>query len=217
LKEYFDTYPEDLDIGKIRADLKLLDQRLLNYRRPYRIAVIGVSGAGKSLLTNALLGQDYGYSPTAELGGAATGAAIHFVFDSAKAHRAEITYHTPASIYKLAQDYLLTLDELKGVELSSEIEQLAPQLRNFNTSSTGKDGIDRTSRCLPRSPTPLQEESAANLLGSPRPAPASQVSSPRDAGSGERDSHSVDCRGDVLRAGCRHRRPAGAGEFAAKL
>jgi hypothetical protein len=139
LEEYLANFPEDREIGKIADDLRAIRGKHLNYRRSYKIAVIGVSGAGKSSLTNALLGGDY--SPVKELGGAATGAALQFFFDDQKAGKAEVDYHTEASIRDLIKRYLLTLPELKNVELPASIEALAETLRQVDTSSSRKDAL----------------------------------------------------------------------------
>lgn len=50
LEKYFEKYPEDTRYKDILDRAK----KALDYQRSYRIALIGVTGAGKSTLTNAL-------------------------------------------------------------------------------------------------------------------------------------------------------------------
>lgn len=94
-------------------------EKALNYKRPYHIAIIGVSAAGKSTLINALLGNEF--APVGHLGGAVTGTTMQIFFNDQKAGTAEVVYRDEANIRSLIERYLI---EQYGIDAS----QLPPTL-----------------------------------------------------------------------------------------
>lgn len=72
LNEYFKIYPEDAAEGRYEERLKRAE-RALDYRRPYRIAIVARTGVGKSTFANAVLGRDL---LIARMGEPATGTVL---------------------------------------------------------------------------------------------------------------------------------------------
>lgn len=134
LKDFFKTYPEDLEGSKERKEQLERAQKALNYQRPYRIAVIGISGAGKSTMLNALLGRELVLTKTA--GQAATGAALEIFFDISNdgVEKAQVSYRDDTNIRDLInsefiQRYNLSSSGIPGdldAGFASEIKRLEP-------------------------------------------------------------------------------------------
>ena len=82
------------------ADLLAQALHLLDYRRPYNISVIGMSGVGKSTLINALLGRDllpsrHGLATTGTI---VTVSQTVVQQDEPEVRRALVHYHTPQTL-----------------------------------------------------------------------------------------------------------------------
>lgn len=104
---FLETYPQD------KAGYEHLlarAEKALNYKRPYRIAIIGTTGVGKSTLINALLGRPLVL--VKDVGKPATGTALEIFLD-VPAHKdeiAEITYRDEANILTLVDEFLHQFD-----------------------------------------------------------------------------------------------------------
>ncbi|MBD2207418.1 dynamin family protein [Calothrix sp. FACHB-1219] len=81
-------------------------QKALDYSKPYRIAIIGKTGAGKSTLINALLGRSLVL--TKAIGKAATGTALEIFLDVPQggAEKAIVTYRNEKDISDLIKEFL---------------------------------------------------------------------------------------------------------------
>lgn len=109
-------------------------RKALNYTKPYRIAVIGTTGAGKSTLINALLGRPLVL--TKPISKPATGAALEIFLDvhPGGAEKALVTYRNAKDISNLIREFVerYKLDEssLKGnldANFASLLSRLEPK------------------------------------------------------------------------------------------
>jgi len=102
VKDYFQVYSEDL--VDFQASLaKAL--KALNHTTPYRIAVIGRTGGGKSTFINALLARDLVLKKDA--GKPATGAALEIFFiEKSEKEVAIVIYRSEANIRELIRDFI---------------------------------------------------------------------------------------------------------------
>lgn len=110
-------------------------QRLLDFKRPYHIVVIGESGAGKSTLINSMMNGDF---LTTGVGGAVTGVATYLYPNSAQPYGEYVNI-----IYR-------TEDEIKS---------LIERIKSMETNPQLKDKIDATIRDIQHSFTNLKRES----------------------------------------------------------
>jgi hypothetical protein len=102
VKDYFEDYAEDLvDFqASLAKALKALD-----HTTPYRIAVIGRTGRGKSTFINALLARDLVLKKDA--GKPATGAALEIFFiEEYEKEVAIVIYRSEANIRELIKDFI---------------------------------------------------------------------------------------------------------------
>ena len=102
LQEYFRKYPKD-ESEDLKNKLDLAE-RALDYKRPYRIAVIGRTGVGKSAFTNALLGRNLVF--TKPMGKAATGTVleIYQTAESVDEEKAVVEYRSDDDLRQLIKD-----------------------------------------------------------------------------------------------------------------
>jgi len=101
VKDYFQLYREDINGFQ---DILAQAFKALNHTTPYRIAVIGRTGQGKSTLINALLGRSLVFKEDA--GKAATGAALEIFFvEENDAETAIVTYRSEQNIRSLITEF----------------------------------------------------------------------------------------------------------------
>ncbi len=103
LKKYFETYPED---QQRFLDILARVNKALDYKKPYRIVVIGVTGAGKSTLNNALLGDDR--VPMRPVGKPATGTVLEIFLDmpETEPQKAIVEYRDERDIREIIYDFV---------------------------------------------------------------------------------------------------------------
>lgn len=101
LKQYLEQYVEDREANQEQLELAA---KALNYKQPYRIAIIGKTGAGKSTMINALLGRSL---VLARQGKAATGTAMEIFLDVSETGQeiAIVTYRDESNICNLVHDF----------------------------------------------------------------------------------------------------------------
>ena len=100
---FFEKFPDE---SEQFDDLLKHAQKALNYTKPYRIAIIGKTGAGKSTLINALLGRSLVL--TKAIGKAATGTALEIFLDVSQggSEKAIVTYRNGKDINDLIKEFL---------------------------------------------------------------------------------------------------------------
>ncbi len=107
-------------------------EKALDYKRPYRIAIIGTTGVGKSTLINALLGRKLVL--VKDVGKPATGAALEIFLDipQGEDEKAIVTYRDETNILDLVAEFLqrydidLTLPNTLSREFSYQLEKAEP-------------------------------------------------------------------------------------------
>jgi Dynamin family len=117
-------------------DLLNRARKALNYTKPYRIAVIGTIGAGKSTLINALLGRDLVL--TKAIGKPATGAALEIFLDVPQrgAEKAIVTYRDGRDIGNLVKEFIDRY-QLDGSSLKGKLDaSFASNLSRLNSNDT---------------------------------------------------------------------------------
>ena len=112
LNEYFIIYPEDAAEGRYEERVKKV-KRALDYRRPYRIAIVARTGVGKSTFANAVLGRDL---LLARMGEPATGTVleIYQTADSVENEKAEVFYRSEEDIRNLIQKEMIDRFKLEA-------------------------------------------------------------------------------------------------------
>ncbi|NET06245.1 MAG: hypothetical protein F6K16_16380 [Symploca sp. SIO2B6] len=131
LQEFFNKYPEECK----RFPELIRAEKALDYKRPYRIAVIGVTGAGKSTFINALLGQELVLTRAA--GKAATGTVLEIFLDASDEEDqiASVEYRDKANIRKLVDNFIQCYKpgaKFKGnldTNLANALKQFEPEQR----------------------------------------------------------------------------------------
>ncbi|MUG91195.1 hypothetical protein F7734_01250 [Scytonema sp. UIC 10036] len=134
LENYFEKYPEDKPGYQ---DILARAKKALDYQRSYRIALIGVTGAGKSTLTNALLGDDIVLARIA--GKPATGTVLEIFFDllETEPRKAIVNYRDEKNIRTLIyeslqryQHYKIDISWLNGkldIGFASKLATVEPE------------------------------------------------------------------------------------------
>ncbi len=144
LQRYFQKYTEDLDGWKNKSGDPINELaraiKALNYKRPYRIAMIGLTGAGKSTLLNALLGRSLVL--TKDIGRPATGAALEIFLDVSEAgtEKADVRYRDQTNIYALINDFVEHY-QLDASKLSGKLDtSFASSIRNLQPLNSLTEG-----------------------------------------------------------------------------
>lgn len=155
IKEFFKKYPEDKQ--QFAKQLKIAE-KYLDYKRPYRIAMIGMTGEGKSTLLNAILGRPLVLMK--DTGDAATGCVLEIFLDVKvnEEETATVFYRNQDDIKKLIKNNLLDpyindnrdntedshpsgdprlKNRVLDMELAQEIQNLNPA-RNLNDDEKEK-------------------------------------------------------------------------------
>lgn len=120
LQAFLEQHPEDA--ARVKQKLEYAEKQL-SYKKPYRIAVIGVTGAGKSTMNNAMLGRSLVLMK--DRGGPATGTALNIFLDVPKEGRetAVVDYRTEENIRKLIYNELIIPYNLDIDVFSTELDK----------------------------------------------------------------------------------------------
>ena len=155
IQEFFKKFPNDKQ--QFNKQLKIAD-KYLDYKRPYRIAMIGMTGVGKSTLLNAILGRDLVLMK--DTGDAATGCVLEIFLDvgANEEETATVFYRNESDIKKIIKDNLLEpyinissdknndsenleesmlRDRALSIDLAEEISNLIPK-KNLNPDEEDK-------------------------------------------------------------------------------
>ncbi|HEY83557.1 MAG TPA: hypothetical protein G4N96_00380 [Chloroflexi bacterium] len=128
VKDFLNVYPEDktgYEAFLARAE------KALDYKRPYRIAIIGTTGVGKSTLINALLGRKL--VVVKDVGKPATGAALEIFLDASQGEEevARVTYRDEANILSLVAEFMARFDNDPAALPDSLDKKFVRELQNL--------------------------------------------------------------------------------------
>ena len=96
--------------------------RYLDVERPFKVATVAVTGAGKSTLLNAMLARDLVL--VKNVGGAATGCALHIYQDIAEIDREQaiVIYRSEKNIRQLISQHFIEEYQPEGLSLPDELD-----------------------------------------------------------------------------------------------
>lgn len=138
LQAFFRQYPSELALHKDNFQRAV---KALNYKQPYRIAVIGRAGAGKSTLLNAMLGRDLLQTRD---GGSVTGAKLQIFLDvpSHGVERAIVEYRNEENIrellFEFAERYQLDrklFERSLSRNLAEQIQALTSNVKTIDSAA----------------------------------------------------------------------------------
>ncbi len=131
VNQFLETFPEDKGPYE---HLLTRAEKALDYKQPYRIAIIGTTGVGKSTLINALLGRKLVL--VKDVGKPATGAALEIFLDvdADEEEYALVTYRSEDNIQDLVAEFMARY-EVNAQALPENLNQAyLHQLRNLEPS-----------------------------------------------------------------------------------
>jgi hypothetical protein len=144
LQRYFQKHQDDLDEWKDKSGAPINEFaraiKALDYKQPYRIAIIGLTGAGKSTLLNAMLGRSLVLMK--DIGKPATGAALEIFLDVSEAgtEKAFVSYRDQFNIYALVKDFVERY-QLDASKLTGELDAgFVTSIRNLQPPNSLSEG-----------------------------------------------------------------------------
>ncbi|MDZ8034954.1 dynamin family protein [Nostoc sp. DedSLP04] len=160
LESFFSEYPQELNGYK---DFLNRAKKAFNYRQPYRIAVIGTTGAGKSTMLNAMLGRELVL--TKSVGKAATGAALEIFLDVSENQdeKAVVTYRDEDNIHQLIDEHFVQQYQLDESKLNGELnESFSKALSELQMQSSTNEQVRKDFEKLREILVELTEQYANN-------------------------------------------------------
>jgi hypothetical protein len=137
LKHYLEQYPEE------QTGYEQIIERLtrnLDYKRPFRLAVVAKTGDGKSTLINALLGRDI--VTVTNMGPAATGCSLEIfqnVSDS-EPEKAFIDYRNEKDIWQLIDHFTKSFHLNQPIEKRELTQKVAATLAQLKPNQPPEKG-----------------------------------------------------------------------------